>query len=64
MAYCAAILLRALDMFLLTSLLDWQINELVLEILAEDPSLYMDLKNATLVQDMNGQETVANIIQV
>ncbi len=51
-------------MFLLTSLLDWQINELVLEILAEDPSLYMDLKNATLVQDMNGQETVANIIQV
>ena len=35
-----------------------------LDLLAKDPSQYIDLKDATLVQSMNGQESVASIMQV
>ena len=41
-----------------------QVEDLCLEILAENPSQYIDLKNATLVQSMNGQEDVAGILEV
>ena len=41
-----------------------QITDLCLKVLAENPSLYTDLKNATLVQNMNGQESIASILEV
>ena len=47
-------------------LTEWslQITQLCLELLEATPASYMDEQNASLVQNMNGRESVAEVIQV
>ena len=38
--------------------------DLALQILAENPSEYLNLENATLVQNMNGHEDIVGVLEV
>lgn len=41
-----------------------QVTDLCLKLLEENPSLVLDQRNASLVQNMNGREDVGGVIEV
>ena len=41
-----------------------QISTLLLDVLAANPSMYEGLQNATLVQNINAVDTLANTLQI
>lgn len=41
-----------------------QIEDLCLRVMAEDPARYVGLSNASIVQNMNGRESLAGVVEV